>query len=49
LLNVLHVGTTLTNDLGTQVEAGHWLKVDWNALIGPFALYIISRFSLEIS
>jgi hypothetical protein len=38
LLNVLHVGTALANDLGTQVKAGDRLKIDRDALIGPFAL-----------
>lgn len=38
LLDVLHIRTTLTNDLGTQIEPGNRLEVDWNALVWPFAL-----------
>jgi hypothetical protein len=38
LLDVLHISTTLSDDLSAQVETGDWLKIDWDALIRPFAL-----------
>jgi hypothetical protein len=44
LLNVLHVGTALANNLGTQIEPGDWLEVNRNPLIGPFTLYTVSKF-----
>lgn len=48
LLDVLHVSTTLSNDLGSQVETGDWLKIDGDALIRPFALYEISQIFILI-
>lgn len=38
LLDVLHIRTTLTNDLGAQIEPGNRLEVDWDALVWPFPL-----------
>lgn len=38
LLDVLHIRTTLTNDLGAQIKPGNRLKIDWDALVRPFAL-----------
>lgn len=38
LLDVLHIRTTLTNDLGTQIKPGNRFEVDWDALIWPFPL-----------
>lgn len=49
LLNVLHIGTTLTDDLGSQVKTGDWLEINSNALIGPFALGNISQRFSEVS
>jgi hypothetical protein len=42
LLDVLHVGTTLADNLRTQIESRNWFKVNRNPLIGPFALYKVS-------
>lgn len=47
LLDVLHISTTLPNDLSTQVEAGNWLKINGNSLIRPFALLSVSLFIPE--
>jgi hypothetical protein len=43
LLNVLHISTTLTHNLSSQVETGDWLQVDGDTRIGPFALCQISK------
>lgn len=42
LLDVLYVGTTLTDNLRTQIEPGDRFKINRNPLIGPFALYKVS-------
>lgn len=38
LLDVLHIRTTLANNLSTQVKSRNGLKINWNTLIRPFAL-----------
>jgi hypothetical protein len=38
LLNMLHVCSALTDNLGSQVETLDRLKVDRNSLLGPFPL-----------
>lgn len=38
LLDMLHIGATVTNNLGTQVEARHRLQVDGDLLYPPFTL-----------
>ena len=38
LLDVLHVRSALTDDLGAQVEARYWLEIDRNPFFWPFAL-----------
>lgn len=38
LLDVFHIGTAVTNNLGTEVEAGNWIQIYRNLLLGPFAL-----------
>jgi hypothetical protein len=43
LLNMLHVRSTLTDNLGSQVETLDRLKVDRNSLLGPFPLYQVIR------
>lgn len=43
LLNVLHIGTALADDLGTQVESGDRFEVDGNAFLWPFALRNVSK------
>jgi hypothetical protein len=40
---VLHISTTLANNLSAQVKAGNWFEVNWNTLIRPFALHTISK------
>ena len=42
LLNVLHIGTALADDLGTQVEPGDRFENDGNAFLWPFALCDVS-------
>lgn len=42
LLDVLHISTTLSNDLSTQVETRDRFKINGNTLIRPFTLQIIS-------
>lgn len=42
LLDVLHVGAALADNLSTQVESRNRLEVDRNPLIRPFALYKVS-------
>ena len=37
LLNVLHIGSTSSDDLGAQVESRNGLEVDRDALFGPLA------------
>ena len=44
LLNMLHVGTALADNLSTQVEPRDWLEIDRDPLIGPFTLYTVSTF-----
>lgn len=39
LLNMLHVRSTLTDNLGSQVETLDWFKVNRNSLLRPFPLY----------
>ena len=39
LLNMLDIRTALANNLSTQVESRNGLQVNWDALVGPFALY----------
>lgn len=46
LLDVLHVGATLADNLRTEVESRNGFEVDGNALIRPFALYIVSNESI---
>jgi hypothetical protein len=43
LLNVLHVGTTMTDNLSPQVESGNRFKLDWDLLLGPFALFRLAQ------
>lgn len=38
LLDMLHIGTAVTDYLSTEVEAMNRLKVDGNLLLGPFPL-----------
>lgn len=38
LLNVLHVGSSMTNNTGTKIEAGDGLQINGDLLLGPFAL-----------
>ena len=38
LLDVLDIGTTLTNDLCAQIEARYRFKINRDALLRPFAL-----------
>lgn len=38
LLDMFHVSTALTDNLCSQVESRNRFKVNWNALLGPFAL-----------
>lgn len=42
LLNVLDVGTTMSNNLSAQVESMNGLQGDWDLLFGPFALWHVS-------
>jgi hypothetical protein len=37
LLNVLHVGTSLSDNLGTEVEPRYRFQTDRNLFFGPFA------------
>lgn len=46
LLDVLHIGTALADDLGPQVESGDRFKIDGNAFLWPFALRDVSRLNL---
>ena len=38
LLDVLYVCTSMSYNLGTEIETGKRLKIDRDALLGPFAL-----------
>lgn len=49
LLDVLYVGTALSDDLSTQVKPGDGLQINWDALLRPFALYSISKFLVTVS
>jgi hypothetical protein len=40
LLDVLHIGTTMTYNLSTKVEAREWFEIDWDLLFRPFTLSI---------
>ena len=42
LLDMLDVSATMTYHLCPKVEARDWLKVNGNALFGPFALQFVS-------
>ena len=44
LLNMLHIRTTMPNDLGAQVETWDRLKVNWDASLGPFTLFRVSKY-----
>lgn len=41
LLDVLHVGTALADDLSAEVEARDRFEIDGDPLLGPFTLYTI--------
>jgi len=38
LLDVLHIGTAMANNLSTKVEARKWFEVDGDLLFWPFTL-----------
>jgi hypothetical protein len=38
LLDVLHVGSTVSDNLGAQVEARNWFHIDRDAFFRPFTL-----------
>lgn len=40
LLDVLDIGALLADHLGSQVESTDWFKIDWDILLGPFALLV---------
>lgn len=42
LLDMLDVSTTVTYHLCPEVEARDWLKINGDALFGPFALQVVS-------
>lgn len=42
LLDMLDIGTALSDDLSTQVEPGNGLQVHGNPLLGPFTLEAVS-------
>lgn len=42
LLNVLDIGSSVSNDLGSQVEPRDRLELDWDLGFGPFALCTVS-------
>ena len=42
VLNVLHVGAAMANDLGPEVETWNGLEVDWDFRLRPFALPMVS-------
>lgn len=46
LLNVLDVGSTLTNDLGSEVEAWDGFEIYGNLFFGPFSLQTVNLGSL---
>jgi len=48
LLNVLDVWSSLTDNLGAQVESIHWFDVDVDLLFWPFALHIVSKTTLTV-
>ena len=39
LLNMLHVGTSMTNNLSSKIESRKGLKINWNTLFRPFTLF----------
>lgn len=49
LLNVLHIGTALANDLGTQIESGDRFEVDGDAFFWPFTLRNVSGSNLAFA
>jgi hypothetical protein len=47
LLDVLHVSSSMTNDLSTKVKARNRFKVNGNLLLRPFTLFSVNHFELE--
>lgn len=47
LLDVFDVGSAVSDDLGTEVEARHRLEANRDLLLGPFALFIVRLCSRE--
>ena len=47
LLDVLHVSSSMTNNLSAKVKARNRFKVNGNLLLGPFTLFSINHFELE--
>jgi hypothetical protein len=43
LLNVLHICTSLSNNLGSEIESRDRFQINRNPFFGPFTLYAISR------
>ena len=42
LLDVLYIRSSMTHDLCPKIEAWNWLKINWDALLGPFTLRTFS-------
>lgn len=49
LLDMLYVGTALSDNLSTQVKPRNGLQINWDTLLRPFALYSISKFLGTVS
>jgi hypothetical protein len=39
LLNMLHIGSSMTHNLSTKVETRNWFKVNRDLFLGPFTLF----------
>lgn len=44
LLNMLDVGTSVTDNLSSKVESRNRFEIDWDLFLGPFALLLSALF-----
>jgi hypothetical protein len=39
VLNMFHIGSSMTHNLSTKVETRKWFKINEDLLLGPFTLF----------
>lgn len=43
LLDVLNISTSVANNLSAKVKTWDWFEINWNLLLRPFALLLVSN------